>query len=388
MVRSGARMNMNRFPPPLSAPPLIVPFMNRRVYRHPFDIVLCETSFPRVKPGVYTTEESAFNTALLKRVQVLTPSPEDHSALLGVVTKIQSILDNIIISPGKTEVSIEEVRVVGSFKKATIMKGHTVADIVVIFKTLPTKESVVILSQRIIQDFKENNTTGIDIVQDVSMAPDSTGFDIITSQGTVRILISTVTANLKKLTAGLHLDANAMKLHMGAIRHSRWFDDNASHSSNKMLVRLLKDLRNRFSGLQCLNPWMIDLLAHRSLLNNKQTLPIQIAYRRVIQLLAGGLFLPGAAGIVDPCETGNLRVQTLLTLEQQDVLCTTAQHLVRIMAHGGFLSILNGNDNILKLKAVGGITLGELQKAYEKQQEMVEDDSAAVECEEVAMESA
>jgi len=44
--------------------------------------------------------------ALLKRAQVLTPSPEDHSSLLGVVTKIQSILDNIIISPGKTEVSV------------------------------------------------------------------------------------------------------------------------------------------------------------------------------------------------------------------------------------------------------------------------------------------
>lgn len=44
--------------------------------------------------------------ALLKRAQVLTPTPEDHSSLLGVVTKIQSILDNIIISPGKTEVSV------------------------------------------------------------------------------------------------------------------------------------------------------------------------------------------------------------------------------------------------------------------------------------------
>jgi interleukin enhancer-binding factor 2 len=326
---------------------------------------------------------------LLKRAQILTPSSEDHSALLGVVTKIQSILDNIIISPGKTEVSIEEVRVVGSFKKATIMKGHTVADIVVIFKTLPTKESVVALSQRIISDFRENYPTGIKIADDVLMAPDNTGFDVISSLGTVRILISTIALNLKKLTSGLHLDSNAMKLHMGAIRHSRWFDDNASHSSNKMLVRLLKDLRNRFTGLKCLNPWMIDLLAHRSLLNNKQTLPIQIAYRRVIQLLAGGLFLPGSAGIIDPCETGNIRIQTLLSLEQQDLLCMTAQHLVRIMAHGGFIAVLNGNDNILKLKSINGVMFEDLQKAYEKQEDnLVEDvDSTCVESEEVAMES-
>jgi len=57
------------------------------------------------------------------------------------------------------------------------------------------------------------------MVLEVLMAPDSTGFDVTSSQGTVRILISTISTNLKKLTSGLHLDANAMKLHMGAIRH-------------------------------------------------------------------------------------------------------------------------------------------------------------------------
>lgn len=56
------------------------------------------------------------------------------------------------------------------------------------------------------------------------------------------------------------------------------------------------------------------------------------------------------------------------------------------------LSGFNGTiifADILKLKSINGISFDDLQKAYEKQEEMVEDvDSAAGESEEVAMEGA
>ena len=40
-------------------------------------------------------------------------------------------------------------------------------------------------------------------------------------------------------------------------------------------------------------------------------------YRRALQLLSAGLFLPGSVGIADPCEQGTVRVHVVMTLEQQ-----------------------------------------------------------------------
>merc|ERR1712218_168355 len=102
---------------------------------------------------------------------------------------------------------------------------------------------------------------------------------------------------------------------------------------------------------------MLDLLAHYSIMNTPpgpggracgQALPLNQAYRRVLQLLSAGFFLPGSAGIVDPCENGAVRVHTAMTLEEQDQVCLTAQTLLRVLSHGGHKHILGieGNSSI------------------------------------------
>uniref|UniRef100_A0A1B6CIS9 DZF domain-containing protein n=1 Tax=Clastoptera arizonana TaxID=38151 RepID=A0A1B6CIS9_9HEMI len=337
------------------------------VPRHPFDMALCEPVFPRVKP---LPNEDSFTQALLKRNTDLTPTPQEQASVLNLVTKIQNAFDNLIVAPGNFDsCQVDESRQVGSFKKGTMIIGHNVADIVVILKTLPTKECIGALGNRILDDLKNSALT---------LCTNDRGFEISNAEATVRVLITTVHQNLRKLDPEIHLDYKIVQSHLAAIRHSRWFEENCHHSSVKVLIRLLRDLRNRFDGLEPLTPWMIDLLAHSSIMNNpsRQALPINIAFKRVLQLLASGLFLPGSSGITDPCEGVNMRVHTSLSLEQQDLVCLTTQTIIRMLAHGGYNTLLNGHSGFTNQTTIwDGVVVSPLDKAYEKPAENKEGDN-------------
>lgn len=332
----------------------------------PFDIVLAEPAFPPVRtiPGQV---EEAFQAALMKRNQDLTPSDKETAAVSNLVSKIQAVLDTLIVNPGNFDAcQIEEVRQVGSFKKGTMTTGNNVADLVVVLKTLPTKEAVEALGNKVWETLKLKDPREV-----LTMIPNEKGFDLSNTEATGRILVTTIPPNLKKLEANLHLDAKLLQAAHGAVRHSRWFEENAQQPTIKTLIRLLHDLRKRFVGFQPLTPWMLDLLAHYAILNNpgRQALPLTQSYRRVLQLLSAGFFLPGSAGIADPCEGGQVRVHTVMTLEEQDLVCLTAQTLLRVLSHGGYKQILGieGNSSIASEMSVwDGVVVNPLERAYEK----------------------
>ena len=74
----------------------------------PFDIVLAEPAFPPVR-SVPTQVEEAFHQALLKRNGDLTPSEKEQNAITNLVSKIQTVLDTLIVSPGNFDACVSVV---------------------------------------------------------------------------------------------------------------------------------------------------------------------------------------------------------------------------------------------------------------------------------------
>ena len=94
-------------------------------------------------------------------------------------------MDGLIVSPGAFDAcQIEEVRQVGSFKKGTMTTGNNVADMVVVLKTLPTKEAVESLGQKVWETLKLKEPREV-----LTMIPNETGFELSNTEATCRIMV-------------------------------------------------------------------------------------------------------------------------------------------------------------------------------------------------------
>lgn len=291
-----------------------------------------------------------FLTQLLtSRVQDISQSVEDLSAVQSQCTKVVTVIQNLILTGEGEELMLEEVRAVGSMKTMTSLAGNMVADVVVLLKDVPDTSMVTRMCYKVADILnsaneehrdEESDSDGLITVQILS----EFAFELADSKNVItRVYVTTLGAKIYSTNAQDNAEFRPFREHLRMIRHSRWWEDNAAHlKSIHNLVRILKDMKKHIPGLQSLNPWYIQLLANCAVipLVGDQPLSLTDAFKRVWELLSGGLFLPGSIGIPDPCEESDVGIHDNLAPHECDELTRNAQTILMMLSYGAYREVL------------------------------------------------
>ncbi|KAI6175368.1 hypothetical protein M3Y97_00681400 [Aphelenchoides bicaudatus] len=329
-----------------------------------FDVYMCSEDFwPSSK------NDEAFSKALVQRNQQITPNDNEHAAVTSLVTRVKSALESIAATNSLPSVKVDEFREVGSYKKQTMLTRRITADLVVFLKTLPTPETVKQLGNGIVELLKTGATQPNEIF---GVVPRDYGCDIAGTQAVLKILIAIPGEEFHKLNPGLHLKVENLEKNLAALRHALWFDEHAGQPAIKILVRLVKDIKMRCSGLAPLDIWTIELLSHYCVTctPSKNSLPLTHAFRRFFQLLSSGFLLHTSIAVADPCDQLR-RINHGFSLAEGDQICRNAQFISRLIMHNQYDKLLGlkvaqhkniGTEN----ETVVNLNIAPLKEAYNK----------------------
>jgi len=314
---------------------------------------------------------------LSRRVQDITPSSDEQALVQGFCTKVATVVENMILTGEGKELMLDEVRAVGSQKKGTSLSGCTTADLVVLLREIPSASLASKLATKVMdvlnsaqEEGKEEQQEGTIVLKNVS----NNLFELESPKNVVtRVYVTTTADKVYGMPPRDVVDTKPYEEALRMIRHIRWWDDHTSHlKSVRSLVRILKDMQRHVPGLKHLNPWYIELLSNCAVipLIGDEPLSLVDGFKRVWQLLAAGLFLPGSIGIPDPCEESDCGVHENLSLQECDELTRNAQMILQMLHFGAYREVL-AVDGATPVKftepySFGSVTLNVPVPAYEK----------------------
>ena len=261
------------------------------------------------------------------------PRSDDITNLSQTVSKLMLILDRLKASPEQIDAcKIDCFFVVGSLRMGTMVRDHRIADMVIILQTLPVKAALSALGNKLLEELQRIEPTN---PYQINLCDDNLELTNLFNRDIIRILIATTTANLNKLDREIHVRKNAVQRHLKATVHARWFEENIKWNDVRDFIRLFKDVCGRFKEFSYFSPWMIIILCHYSMTctsgtSGEDNLPIHLAFKRLLQLLSSGIFLPYSAGITDPCEP-KMPIHGKLSVYDQETISRQAQTLLRLL---------------------------------------------------------
>ncbi|BES94720.1 DZF [Nesidiocoris tenuis] len=118
---------------------------------------------------------------------------------------------------------------------------------------------------------------------------------------------------------------------LAQLRRAKWFQARpANNHSSVIVIRIIRDLCHRNPTWAPLSQWALELLVDKVV--GCVGFSVAEALRKVLEAIAGGVLLPGSAGIFDPCEREPTDASANMTIQERTDITASAQHALRLMA--------------------------------------------------------
>lgn len=119
---------------------------------------------------------------------------------------------------------------------------------------------------------------------------------------------------------------------LAELRHSKWFQAKAATLPSCVLViRVMRDIRQRFPVWQALSQWALELLVEKVISSARFPLGPSDGLRRIMEAVSTGLLINGP-GLADPCEKEPRDVIQNLTRQQREDITHCSQMFLRFIA--------------------------------------------------------
>ncbi|XP_065060254.1 zinc finger RNA-binding protein-like isoform X2 [Rhopilema esculentum] len=129
---------------------------------------------------------------------------------------------------------------------------------------------------------------------------------------------------------------------LASLRHAKWFQARANGVQFcVIIIRIMRDLCSRVPAFQVLDGWAIELLVEKALSSGPSPAGAGEAFRRVLEVISSGIFLPGSCGLLDPCEKDKTDAVCDLSNQEREDLTAGAQHALRLHAFRQLHTVLD-----------------------------------------------